>query len=79
MGGDRLGQPIVDFAAYANRQFGLGVGEHLDTGLNVREYLHVDARRVHETDALGADVAEPVLDGLVLCRRNSGYRSHTRG
>jgi hypothetical protein len=64
--GDRRRQPVVDFAADRNRQLGLLIGERLDTGLDVREHLHVDPRGVHETDALRSDVAEPGPHGLVF-------------
>ena len=35
MRGNRDCQPVVDFTADRDRQFGLFVGEHLDTGLDV--------------------------------------------
>src|SRR5580692_1010329 len=51
-------QPIIDFSGQA---VGCIYFEGLNARLDVREHLHVDARSVHATDSLGANIVKRPL------------------
>ena len=72
VGGDRVGQPVIDFPADRARQRGLIGVEKLDAGLNVGEHLHVDSRGVHRANSFGSHVAQPGPDRLVFSLQRNG-------